>query len=226
MMRSLGTLLLAAAAAAAVLAGVPSTASAGDGMGRAVLVGPAPKPRGGAGVVVGPGNALKDVVVWLKKGAAMGGQVPDKPAELEVRGSTYVPHVLPVMVGQKMRVRTNDRMLHEVVAQPRKGPALDVPVAEPGTWVTLDGPRGAETYRVRCAVHAKMTAWVVVLDHPFFAVTGEDGTFDIPGLKPGKYALVAWQEAMGSLEAEIEVGPDGKVVKPAEFLFQAQAPKK
>jgi plastocyanin len=222
MMRSIGTLLLAAA----VLAGVPSTASAGDGMGRAVLVGPAPKARGGASVVVGPTNGLKDDVVWLRKGAALGGQVPDKPADLEERGNTYVPHVLPVMVGQKMRVRNNDRMLHDVVTQPRKSPPRDVQLAGQGTWVTLDGARVAETYRVRCGVHPTMTAWVVVLDHPFFAVTGDDGTFDIPGLKPGKYTLVAWQEAMGSLEAEIEVGPDGKVVKPAEFQFQAEASKR
>jgi len=227
MTRAIGTLL----AAVAVLACVPSTSTAGDGMGKAVLVGPPPKLRPAAGggaderIVVGPANGLKNVIVSVKNGAALGGRVPDKSADLDVRGNAYVPHVLPVMVGQKMWVRNNDATLHVVVTLPAKGKPLNVPLIETGPFSALDGARVAETYRVKCAVHPWMTAWVVVLDHPFFGVTGDDGTFEIPGLKPGKYTLVAWQEALGSREAEVEVGADGKVVKAAEFQFGAAAKK-
>jgi hypothetical protein len=65
-----------------------------------------------------------------------------------------------------------------------------------------------------------MNAWVVVVDIPYFAVTGDDGSFTIKGLKDGKYTLVAWQEKLGMKEADVEV-KDGKAT--ADFKFE---PKK
>ena len=63
-----------------------------------------------------------------------------------------------------------------------------------------------------------MNAWVAVLDHPFFAVSGQDGKFEIKGLPPGKYTLAVWQEKCAEATREIEVKADG--AKRADFALE------
>jgi hypothetical protein len=65
--------------------------------------------------------------------------------------------------------------------------------------------KSAEVFKIKCDVHPWMNAWIHVLDHPFFSVTGEDGTFTIRGLPPGKYTLTAWHETLGTKTADVTV---------------------
>ena len=74
-------------------------------------------------------------------------------------------------------------------------------------------------FPVRCDVHPWMSAWVGVFDHPWFAVTGDDGSFTIPHVPPGKYTLVAWQEVLPQQEQQINVAATGQTE--ADFAFQA-----
>jgi hypothetical protein len=193
----------------------------GEVMGKAVLVGPAPAAKVGRGdeqIVLGPKNELQNVVVYVKDGAKLGGAVPKAPAVLTIQGARYAPHVLAAMVGQEVRVNNQGATLHVPVSLSKRN-AGEVGV-RPGDVQKLPGATTAvERYRVRCKAFAAMVAWVVVLDHPFFAATGADGQFEIPNLPPGKHKLVAWHERLGEREAEVEVGKDGKVIKAAEFSF-------
>ena len=50
---------------------------------------------------------------------------------------------------------------------------------------------------VACDIHSWMKAWIMVFDHPFFAVTGPDGSFEIKGVPAGEQHLVVWQEKVG-----------------------------
>ena len=61
--------------------------------------------------------------------------------------------------------------------------------------------------RFKCNVHPWMVAWVGVVSHPFFAVTGEDGTFTLKGLPPGEYTLEAWHEKLGTQTQTVTVAP-------------------
>jgi hypothetical protein len=70
---------------------------------------------------------------------------------------------------------------------------------------------------VRCDVHQWMRAYVAVFDHPFFAVTGEGGTFTLAGLPAGTYTVVAWHERFGEKRQQVTVG-DGPA-SPIEFRF-------
>ena len=156
-------------------------------------------------------GALKNVVVSIKHddpAKPLGdGHKLTTPALLSQRGCVYVPHVLAVMVGQPMKVANEDDCNHNVhslaqnndqfnFAQPTKDPGKDV-----------DPAKDAEIFPVKCDVHSWMSAWVAVFDHPYFAVTGDDGTYsiDTAGLPDGDYTLTFWQEKYGPQDVKVTV---------------------
>ncbi len=71
---------------------------------------------------------------------------------------------------------------------------------------------------VKCDVHPWMSGYVGVLEHPFFAVTGKDGTFTIEGLPPGEYTVEAWQEKLGAQTAKVKV--DAAAPAKQDFTFK------
>jgi plastocyanin len=171
--------------------------------------------------VVGAGGEVKNVVVYVKEGAKLGGAALKDPLMLDQKGCMYSPRVVAAMVGQEIKAQNSDKFLHNVHTLGKANPEKNFPQTQQGQVTPIEGATTeAETYIVKCDVHPWMKAWIVVLDHPFFAVTGDDGTFDIKGLKDGKYTLVAWHEPNLTQEAEVEV-KDGKAT--ADFKV---APKK
>ncbi len=215
-------------------------ASLGNGAinGKVVFVGAAPAPKAinmsavpncaglhgkpvfEENVVVGPGNELRDVVVYLKDGAKLGAAVPGTTVMLDQVGCVYTPHVVSLMVGQDLKARNSDGFLHNVHGLCKDNPEFNFPQQQKGQVTKIDANKIPETYKVKCDVHPWMGAWVVVLDHPFSAVTADDGTYSIKGLGDGKYTLVAWHQRLGMQEAEVEI-KDGKGV--GDFKFE---PKK
>ena len=165
---------------------------------------------------------LANVVVSVKADNLQG-DVPKEPAVLDQKGCQYHPHVIAVMVGQPLLVKNSDAFLHNVHAlsidnapfnfgQPTKDPA----------GRKIDPMKVAERFKVKCDVHPWMGAQVAVFEHPFFAVSKEDGTFTIPGNLPdGEYTLVAWHEKLG--EKEIKVNVAGGKAENADFSFAAAA---
>jgi plastocyanin len=223
--------------ALALSAGVCSVSLA-DVTGKATLNGQAPKPKAlnmqavpqcAAGhaapvfdesIVAGANNELQNVVVYVKDGSKLGGQVPKDAVLLDQKGCVYTPHVVAAMVGQELKVKNSDPMLHNVHGLAKDNGEFNISQNQAGQENKIDGTKAVETYKLKCDVHPWMNAWVVVLDHPYSAVTDATGAFTIKGLKDGKYTLVAWQEKLGTQEAEVEV-KDGKATKDFQF-----APKK
>jgi hypothetical protein len=74
--------------------------------------------------------------------------------------------------------------------------------------------------RVKCNIHSWMLAFIGVVEHPYFSVTGSDGTFEIPNVPPGDYVIEAWQETLGALEQKIAVTPSGK--SEIDFVFKGE----
>jgi len=201
-----------------------ATASAtGTGVvrGRVFLVGQPPPQRIIPGspncpdesIVVGPAGGLKNVIVFLADAPAspMAGQAP---VVLDQINCIYVAHVLALHSGQTLRIKSSDPMMHNVNLQCAVNPQANFGFAGPGQKdVQLASPE--PPFRVKCDVHPWMTAWIGVFDHPWFAVTGDDGSFSIQHVPPGTYTLVAWHEALPRQQQRIIVSD----TSPADATF-------
>jgi hypothetical protein len=73
---------------------------------------------------------------------------------------------------------------------------------------------------VSCDVHSWMSAYVGVVDHPYFDVTGDDGAFELPNLPPGEYEIEAWHEFYGAQTMNVTVG-EGESVE-TEFTYEGE----
>jgi plastocyanin len=163
-------------------------------------------------LVVNADGSLKNVVVFIKDGPNLA--MPAlKDQVLTQKDCQYVPHVLAMQTGQNLIVSNHDPTTHNVLIQSDKNPGQNLE-EQPATnhTVHFDQP---DLVRFACSVHPWMSANVYVFDHPCFAVTGDDGRFEIPHLPAGTYTLVAWQEELGTQEMTVTVSGD----KPAEVNF-------
>jgi hypothetical protein len=171
-------------------------------------------------LVVNDGK-LANVIVSLKEAPA-GGAVPKEAAVLDQKGCQYKPHVIAVMIGQPLKVRNDDPFLHNVHSLAIDNPAFNFgqPNVDPGRAV--DPMKVVERFKIKCDVHPWMGAHLSVFDHPYFAVTKEDGTFKIPGNVPdGDYKLVFWHEKLGEQEKDIKVS--GGKAEGADASFKPAA---
>jgi hypothetical protein len=143
----------------------------------------------------GGGDTLENVLVYVSKG--LEGKkfaAPTSSVVLDQAGCMYTPHVVAVMVGQKLLIRNSDATLHNVMAMPRENPPFNIGM--PVQDGTLERVFSHPEFKInfKCFMHPWMSAYVHVLDHLFFAVSGADGAFTIKGLPPGEYEISVLHE--------------------------------
>jgi plastocyanin len=161
-------------------------------------------------VLVGPGNGLQNVFVYVKDG--LGDRTfpaPQTPIVLDQKGCKYMPHVFGVQVGQPVQIRNSDPTLHNVHAVPRVNAEFNFgqPAGVPEATKTFDKPEIMVPFR--CDVHGWMAAYGGVVPHPFFAVTAQDGSYEIKGLPAGTYTIEAWHERFGVQTQTVTVDGTG-----------------
>ena len=154
--------------------------------------------------MLGTGNTMANVMVRVKSPVAASA-APATPVVIDQKGCHYSPHVVGVMVGQKLQLRNSDGLLHNVHALPKVNTPFNM--AMPANRTEADTTFGKEEgmFMVKCDVHGWMTAYVGVFSNPYFAVTGPDGKFTINGLAPGTYEIEAWHEKLGTRTATVTV---------------------
>lgn len=143
---------------------------------------------------------------------------------LDQKGCHYSPHVLGVMVNQPISITNSDPTTHNVHFRPTKNP--DWNQSQPNGAGPLSHKLAVSEVLVpvKCDQHPWMRSFIGVMKHPFFAVSGEDGSFTISGVPPGKYTVVAWHEGPGSgTEKTMEVTVAAKAPATADFTFGATA---
>ena len=156
-------------------------------------------------IEVDPEGGLSNVVVSLTditSGAALGAS--PSPPTLDQSGCRFVPHVVLVGVGEVLEVLNSDGVSHNVhtMAFDNRSFNRTQPPSVEKLEVTFDV---AEKVPVKCDIHGWMNGWIVVIDHPYHAVTGADGGFSIPDVPPGTYTLEVWHEALGATTQTVTV---------------------
>ncbi len=173
-------------------------------------------------VVVANGQ-LANAFIYVKSGLPAGATypAPSTPVVIDQDGCLYHPRVLGLMVGQTLEIRNSDPVLHNIKAVPtaNRGFNISQPTAGMKTTRKFDSPE--VMVPLECNVHGWMNAYAGVLPHPFFAVSGADGTFTISGVPAGTYELEAWHEKLGTRTVTVTV-TDGATAT-AAFSFGPSA---
>jgi plastocyanin len=144
-------------------------------------------------LVLGPNKGVKGGVI-LVEGVARGKKVEGELI-LDNARCLFVPHVSAVMAGAPAKIRNSDQVQHNAHGLQAARSIFNLPLSFKGRVVDITARlKQPGVVKVLCDVHAHMSAWLVVHDSPYFAVTDETGNFRIDGIPPGKYTVTMWHE--------------------------------
>ena len=162
-------------------------------------------------LVVNDGG-LANVFIWLDK-VPKGTQIPEssnEPVVFDQKYCVFLPHAVVMRVGQTVKVLNSDPVLHNTHTKPERNNEFNQSVNQTGAELIYNRPE-KKPLAVVCDIHPWMVAYHLPLDHPFAAVSGADGTFEIPNLPSGKLELKLWHEAGKEIEKAYKVD-----IKPGE----------
>jgi plastocyanin len=164
-------------------------------------------------------GGLQNVFVYVKDGLGeMKFPVPTTPVVLDQKGCMYAPRVFGIQAGQSLEILNSDETLHNIHALPMNNREFNRGQALKGLKQTHVFTTAEVMVPFKCDVHNWMNAWVGVLNHPFYAVSGPKGAFDIQNLPPGTYTVEAWHEKLGTQTQMVTIGP--KETKELSFTFK------
>jgi plastocyanin len=172
-------------------------------------------------VVVNPNGTLANVFVYIKQG--LEGKTFEPPAEpvtIDQSGCWFKPRVLGIQTGQLLTVTNSDPVTHNIHPLAQVNRAWNQS-QDPGSEPLKRRFKEREVMiRVKCNIHSWMRAWIGAVEHPYFAVTGTDGSFEIRNVPPGDYTVEVWHEQYGVQEQKITVKPSGK--EDLAFTFKGE----
>ena len=159
-------------------------------------------------VIINDNGTVRNAFVWIKAGLPdRQWPTPTTPVSIEQEGCMYKPHVLAVMTNQPIEIKNDDPTNHNIHPLPKINQEWNESQPPKGDPKTKSFPREEVMIPVKCNVHPWMRAYIGVVSHPFFAVTGDDGSYTIKGLPPGNYTLEVWHEKYGTKDIPVTVAP-------------------
>ncbi len=173
-----------------------------------------------AGDVLVDDGKLQNAMVYVKAG--LGDRVfvgPGKPAVNDQQGCVFQPRIMAVQVDQPLRFLNSDPMAHNVHGFPKASRQWNFSLGIKGAsrTITVDNPE--TMIEIKCDIHGWMRAYLGVFDHPYFTLSGADGSFTLQDLPPGEYEIEAWHERFGSRSQQVSL--EAKEKKEIEFTFTA-----
>lgn len=171
-------------------------------------------------IVVNDNGTLRWVLVTVKEPVPGDLPVPTEPVVVDQLGCMFLPHVAVARVGQPVEFRNSDPVLHNVRGASKQRQGFNIAQPTQGSKTTRTFKTLEIGMPLKCDVHFWMVSYLHVLPHPFFAVTGDDGTFTIEGLPAGTYTVETWHEKLGVKTQTVSVH-DGQSAALA-FSYAAQ----
>jgi plastocyanin len=142
------------------------------------------------------------------------------PVTIDQKGCRFEPHVLGIRTGQTLKVTNSDPVSHNIHPVPKMNREWNQGQAPEAAPLEREFARPEIMVPVKCNVHSWMRSYIGVVDHPYFAVSGADGSFELKDVPPGEYTVEAWQEKFGTQQQKVTVAPSGKTQ--AEFAFKGE----
>jgi len=147
-------------------------------------------------------NNLVNVVVSVE-GKNLGGTPGEYP--FYQKNCRYVPHVMAMMKDSELKIHSNDPINHNLHTYSFDNDPVNIMLL-PNQDDYEQEFEEPEIVKVECDLHWWMTAWIIVTDNSFFDISGQEGTFEIANLPPGKYTINAWHEVLGSKSKTVKIG--------------------
>jgi len=170
---------------------------------------------------VNSNGTLPNAFVYISKGTGnLSVRAPTEAVTVTQSRCSYQPHVFGIMVGQPLRVVTMDPTTHNIHIVPKSGRDWDVsqqPGSEP---VTTKLTHPEIMVPVHCNIHPWMSAHIGVVTNPYYAVSGDDGAFQIKGVPQGSYTLSIWTATFGTQDRQVNVHAGETAT--ADFTFASQ----
>ena len=160
-------------------------------------------------IIVGPNGGLGNVALVIDQGLESYVFPYEKTAvEVDQRGCVYRPHVILLRCFQPVVFHSSDITRHNVkTSHIKRNSPFNFSMSQ-GETVVRQFRKPELGIRLMCDLHSWMEAWIYVVDHPYFAISGSDGQFRIPRLPPGRYRLVAIHEDLGRREFRFDLAPN------------------
>jgi hypothetical protein len=155
-----------------------------------------------ARILIGDGQGLANAVVAV---AGLEGPPTAHTPQLDQRGCQFLPHVLPMRTGE-LEILNSDGILHNLHTYSEANPSINK--AQPGfKKVITETFTKPEVIKVTCDVHSWMLGWLIVMPHPYFGVTDEQGVTRIEGVPAGSHTVEIWHETLGKQTRGVTVKP-------------------
>src|SRR6202041_2737192 len=163
-------------------------------------------------------GGLANAVIYVSDGLGTRTfEPPSEPVVFEQKGCQYKPHVLALQANQKLDVVNSDETTHNIHPNPANNREWNMTQPH-GVPLEDSFAREEIAIPVKCNVHPWMKGYIAVFKHPFFAVTGKDGNFDLSNLPPGTYTIKAWHEKLGTSTQTVVIGANE--TKEISFVFK------
>lgn len=160
-----------------------------------------------ADLLVSPNKGIRNVVVRLRDITRGKPLAKPKTVRLRQQGCEYLPRIAIFPAGSRVRIENEDGILHNTNTRSEVNPSFTL--AQPGFRRVFEKriEKPEMPIRIRCDVHSWMAAWWIAQEHPYYALTDDEGAFALENAPPGTYTLEAWHETLGTITRSVTITP-------------------
>lgn len=169
-------------------------------------------------LLVSSKGGIANAFVYVKTGLeGKNFEIPSTPVTIDQNGCWFRPRIVGIQTNQILQVTNSDPVTHNIHPMGQINREWNHSQGAGDLPLTRKFIKPEIMIPVKCNIHHWMRAYIGVVDHPYFAISKQDGRYAIPGLPPGRYTIEVWHESLGTQEQEVTVPPHGSTVVNVTF---------